>query len=68
MPRKVIRCKACWRGDCPDCTKWTDKTSTCQHVCDAIPKQLALPFGEDGSQGAGLQLPRSRRPPHPPAD
>jgi hypothetical protein len=47
------RCKACWEGDCPDCTRWTVRDSVCQHPCDTIPRQLGLfPAG-----GAGLSAP-----------
>lgn len=56
---KVLRCKACWHGDCADCTQWTDKDSLCRHRCDVQPRQMALPWVTagmgQGSAGTGVR-------------
>lgn len=60
--KRVIRCRACWEGDCPDCTRWTDRHSVCQHNCDAIPRQLGLfSAGEAGTSGSPATPPPATR-------
>ena len=51
--RQIMRCRACWDGDCPDCSKWVDPLSKCEHPCDTIPRQMRLPFDSGGKSSSG---------------
>ena len=47
--KRVILCRACRRGECEDCIRWTYEGAGCDHLC-ADKRQLGLFPVSDGQR------------------